>query len=498
MIIILCTTPISGWAAPPEFSGGINNEYAYEEVIFITGQPIKFIGTFTVSEKDKGETKTITYKFNKLKPEDKSIDAELTKSITYVVDYTTRNDKGQTIAQTQISGKPKETLEIGEDEYELFDYQFSKSDVIDNRPAADFYSGNMTGRKLYLINGKKPEDAEGTVTVDITGGNAGYENFWGNTDTQINDYVISSTRTIAEDDSEDTDEVSWQGTVKVQVSDSMTKNLRYSGNEANFSSFNGGHIRVTNREMVSRYDYNLPRFRDGELDGSRRERDSIQLSKQMVPKLERLIVPKFRDLNGHWAQESIEKLYSLDVFDEQSSFFSPNIPFTRGEFTKGIIRACDIRTTMETEKKTTRRRNEPPEQSPFQDVAVEDQNYQYIKSGLEKQIISGVSPTAFQPKEPLTRAQAISILIRALGFENKAPNPGYYTSFADDRSIPNWARDSIYVAREINLISGDEMNRVNPNKVVSRAEAASMLVRFLEFLEKDLQRDYRENIIQFN
>jgi len=33
---------------------------------------------------------------------------------------------------------------------------------------------------------------------------------------------------------------------------------------------------------------------------------------------------------------------------------------------------------------------------------------------------------------------------------------------------------------------------------MTRAEASAMLVRFLEFLERDLQRDYRENIILFN
>nr|WP_243183068.1 S-layer homology domain-containing protein [Anaerosolibacter carboniphilus] len=481
------------WAAPPEFSGGVNNEYAYEEVVFISGEPIKFVGSFSVSEKDKDDTKTSTYKFSKLKPEDKSIDAELTKTITYVTTYMNRNDKGQTIAQTEVE-KYSESLKVGQDKYELKDYQFSKSDIIDNRPASDFFSGNMKGRKYYTIN-----KDEGEVVVEISGGTAAYENFWGNTETQMIDYVINSKRTIKEEDSEDTDDVSWQGTVTAHISDSQTKSLKYSGNDANYSSFYGGHVRVTNRAMVSRYEYNLPRFDDdGTLDGKKRDRDTIQLSKEMVPKVERLIVPKFRDLNGHWAQESIEKLYSLDVFDEQSSFFSPNIPFTRGEFTKGIIRACDIRTSTEGQKTTSRSRRQPPEESPFKDVAVADKNYQYIKSGLEKQIISGVSATEFKPDEPLTRAQAITILIRALGFENKAPNPGYYTSFSDDRSIPNWARDSVYVARELDLISGDEYNRVNPNKVVTRAEAASMLVRFLEFMEKDLQRDYRENIIQFN
>ena len=102
------------------------------------------------------------------------------------------------------------------------------------------------------------------------------------------------------------------------------------------------------------------------------------------------------------------------------------------------------------------------------------------------------------PEESLTRAEAIVILIRALGFENRAPAPGFITSFSDDALIPEWAKDSVYVAREIGLVTGDWDNRINPGKVLTRAEASSLLVKFLEFLEKDLQKDYRENIILYN
>ena len=111
----------------------------------------------------------------------------------------------------------------------------------------------------------------------------------------------------------------------------MTKSLRYSENDATFSSFNGGYIRITERETVSRYSYNLPNAKG-----------TISLNQEMVPKLERLIVPKFRDVNGHWAEEYIEKLYSLDVFDDNSDIFAPDVPMTRLDFTKAIMRACDI------------------------------------------------------------------------------------------------------------------------------------------------------------
>jgi hypothetical protein len=101
------------------------------------------------------------------------------------------------------------------------------------------------------------------------------------------------------------------------------------------------------------------------------------------------------------------------------------------------------------------------------------------------------------PDVPLTRTEAVAIIIRALGFDNLAPIPGYRTSFDDDDEIAEWAKDSIYMAKEIGLIEGDGINRFNPNKVMTRAEASTMITRFLKFMERDLQKDYRENIILF-
>lgn len=490
IIMTVLINPLFALAAPADFSGGVHNEYLYEEIVFITGEPMKFSGDIKITEGVRGDSETVTYKFN-LTCKDETVKTKLTRNVTFVTDYDNRNDKGQAIGTTTLS-RYSEKIEIGKDKFELDDYQFSKSDVIDTRPASDFYSGNFEGRKYYKINKN-----EGEVIVTLSGGDVGYENFWGSTETQIIDYYIKSKRLVAEED-EEADWVSWEGSVRAQVSDSLTKSLIYSENEASLSSFTGGYIRTTNSEIVSRYEYDLPRMKDNIPDGKKRVSDSISLSAKMVPKVERLVVPKFRDVRGHWAEEYIEKLYSLDVFDESPNFFTPEVAMSRAEFTKGVIRACDIRSFLdEGEKRSKRRRKDPPEESPFVDVPVEASDYKYIKQGLEKSIIAGVSRDKFKPNDPLTRAQAITILIRALGFASKAPNPGYYTSFSDDIKIPSWAKDSIYMAREIGIIEGDSANRVNPDKVMTRAEASAMLVRFLEFLQKDLQRDYRENILLY-
>lgn len=470
---ILFSTFVS-YGAPIDYLGGVHNEYEYEEIIFITGEPIKFKGTVNVRERydEKRDTLTVTYDFRNLIPEDPSIDARINRrSITYVTEYTKDTSKGQSVGQTTVT-RYNETMNIDGDRYQLEDYQFSRSDIIDNRPASNFYTGNVKGRKYYSINNN-----EGQVIVDITGGHVGYENFWGSTETQKTSQIITYPD-------------GRQGVVNTQTSDSLTKRLVYSDNEVNLITFDGGYIRTTNRDLVSKYDYKLPNGEGKNTIGSE------SLSKAMSPKLERLVVPKFRDVNGHWAEEYIEKLYSLNVFDNTStSFFIPEGPITREEYIKGVLRASNIEVEIPTNNRRTNRRGRGEEEvSPFADISVDDKSYPYIKAAHDLGIIKGRRVDLFRPKSALTMAEGVTMLIRALGFENRAPNPGYYTNFIDHRDIPSWAKDSVYVAKEIGILKGD---RLNPNKPLTRAEASELLVRFLEFLEKDLQKDYRENIILY-
>ncbi|QGU00692.1 S-layer homology domain [Candidatus Syntrophocurvum alkaliphilum] len=491
LIIGLIIIPMPLVAAPLGFSGGVNDEYEYSEVIFISGEPIKMTGTYTKNERMRGEEKSINYRFN-LSAEDRSIDASLDRRATYTITYKEHSDKGQTIADTEATTM-RETINIGSDRYVLDDYQFSKSEVIDNRPAADFYSGTLNARKTYDIN-----RGEGRAVIETSGGTVGYENFWGSTETQIIDYIVNVEREIeGEDDEDEGQTVKWDGTYNVSVSDSMSKSIRYSDNQATHSTFDGGHMRVTNSEMVSRYEYNLPRMNDNIPNNNSRIRGEIELDKQKLPKIERLILPKFRDIGGHWAEEDIKKLYSLDVFKDDSQFFLPDVPMSRMDFTRAIIRSCDIE-IEDPEENTRFRRQEEPEESPFVDIQTEDSNYLYVREALNRGIINGVSEERFDPDGELTRAQAIVILIRVLGFEHNAPTPGYYTNFNDDAHIPDWAKDSIYVASEIGLVQGDSNNRINPNQTMTRAEASTMIIRFLNFLESDLQQDYREQIILYN
>lgn len=450
-------------AKPPDFNGGVLNEYTYEEVFFLTGYPIKFSGKATVSEKESKGKQTNTYRFTLTSPEGH----KLTRSVVYEANLDERLDKGQTTAQSTVKSF-SEKVTIGKASYTLDDYQFSQGAVSDNRPASDYYSGNVIGRKIYKFVGE--DKSTDLITVHMNGRNMGYENFWGATETQLMDFEIHTKH--------------GQSFVTNKVSDSKSRVLQYEPHDPSLSSFAGGHAIISSADMLSEYTYDIP-YGAG--------KGTIHLTQEMVPKIERLIVPKFRDLNNHWAKDDIQKLYSLGIFDESTQFFSPNTPMKRFQFTVGVLKAVDIRVLEETSKK-----NNVPRKPIFKDLDVKHPDYLFIESAVQKGIINGVTPDRFNPDGSVTRIQAMAILVRALGMEGRAPSPGYKTSFVDDADIPNWAKDSVYVANEIGLISGDEKNNFNPYQPLSRAQAAKVTSRFLDFLENDLKQNYRDDILFFD
>lgn len=492
-ILDLFAVSSPAYAVPPDFSGGVADEYNYQEIVFLSGQPLVFIGTIKVTDKVKNDTSTVSYNFS-LTPKDSSITGKMTRKVTYLTTYDRQPTIGQTLSSTKISNY-NESVTVNGDKYDLKDFQFSKSDAIDNRPASDYYNGNIQGRKTYTINKN-----QGTAVVDFNGGDVGFKNFWGNTETQILEYNFDIQHTIpAVKGKTSSTDASWSGSVKATTSDSIDKSLEYSDNPASLSSFTGSYTRITREDMISQYTYDLPLMDDKIPDDSARNQDESSLSLQMVPKVEKMIIPKFRDVGGHWAQSYINQLYSLGVFEGSQQFFAPDASITRLDFVRALVKACDIRANQSTTQKTsTARKKAPVQVSPFTDLPGSDPDYQYVKAAVDKGLTSGQTADYFGGDSPLTRAQAVTMMVKALGFENRAPSPGYSMAFADDDDIPDWARDSIYVAQANGLISGDDGNRINPNEEMTRAEASAMLVTFLNFMQKDLQKDYRDNIILYS
>lgn len=94
----------------------------------------------------------------------------------------------------------------------------------------------------------------------------------------------------------------------------------------------------------------------------------------------------------------------------------------------------------------------------------------YILNAFMNGWVNGISPDAFAPDAPLTRAQAAAILVRMLGYPVER-NADY--AFSDTKG--SWAEDYINTARRNNIVSGVGGNNFDPDRPVSRQEMAVML-----------------------
>jgi len=467
LVIVICYFPKTSIAASQDVSGGVQNEYTYQEVVFISGKPVTFKGSnkdIKITEKVSKDKVVQTYSLKLIGSNNKD---SLTRNISYesnVADYLE-------IGQKTINGKVSkftEKIVIDGVTYTLTDFQYSNGTVVDNRVASDYFSGNIVSRKIYTVPGKRNEpEKEYIVTTDSR--HVGYENFWGATETQITEYEI-------------TNPTGQVGYVKNRISKSKSRVLNYEENPATLASFNGGYIVISSKDVVSDYTYDLPY---GAGTGQ------VSLNTENMPTIERLIVPKFRDITNSYAKEPVEKLYSLGIYDENSSQFLPKKPMSRYDFAIALAKVVDLRVLQEkkTKAKTTT--------TIFKDVKSTVKNYAYLETALKKGIIQGVSKNSFLPQGSITRGQAATIIVRALGLENRAPDPVYSTRFSDDSKIKGFERDGVYMVNELGIMSGDGSN-FNPGQSLNREQASVILVRVLEYLERDLKQNYRDDILFLN
>ena len=464
----------------PGFEGGIANENEYAEMLFITGKPILLEGSYTISPgRMRGNVLTTNYIYKLSNSEE---DVKLDRRITIETTFSKEETRGQTIAVSRITSS-KENIKIGKDRYTLKDYQFSQSTIADENAAITYYAGSWDGRKTYDFNRDK-----GEVLISITGEIVGQNHNWGGAETQTVKYFLDFNGDV-EVDKKIWEKSEWSASMEVTTSVNRTKELAYVSNEPAWISFRGGYLKTEQKESIMKYEYNLPRFDSfGLPTRSRKSGEGIE-KLVTVPINERLPIPDIKDINGHWAQSDIERLLSLKVLNPGGCIFGPGVNMTRGEFAGAIVKTCEMMGETTGVKDT----GEPL----FRDVPRGHKYFDYIQLVGSKGIMSGTDLGYFSPNSPLTRGQALTIIIRSLGLEGLAPNPPFSTHFADDSEIPLWAKPAIFAASEIGLVTGDSLGRALPNRVMTKAEAAAFLNRFITFLQHDIKQEYVDRILNY-
>lgn len=182
-------------------------------------------------------------------------------------------------------------------------------------------------------------------------------------------------------------------------------------------------------------------------------------------------VPNFTDINGHWAKEHILFTVSRGLFSGTSeTTFSPNTTLTRGMFVTALGRLAGINPADYQNRK-------------FTDVKADAYYAPYVNWAASKGIVSGTTSSTFAPNSNITREQMAVIM------KNYADKMGYSipktleaVTFADNAQISSWAKDAVKAMQQAGVLSGKENNRFDPQGNATRAEAATVLHRFVEIV----------------
>ena len=120
--------------------------------------------------------------------------------------------------------------------------------------------------------------------------------------------------------------------------------------------------------------------------------------------------------------------------------------------------------------------------SKFSDIDLDSWFGAAVIWASENGIVNGVSETEFAPNAAITREQIAAIMYRY------AKTKGYDTTqggmavreFTDYETISSWATEAMQWAVNAKLINGKTETTINPQDNATRAEAATIIMRFIE------------------
>ncbi len=473
-IILTITTTIHADIIEP----GIENEFEYKEITFLSGRPVELIGKVKITESGKGDSQKITFDYD-LTGENNS---HLSRKVVYNTEMQKDDELRQTLISTTFdpSGKITETITIDGRNYVLQDYIFNKSSTAQDKSIIKYTSGTWNGKKIYT-------EGTNTVTIDIHGETYKYDNEWSTVETALINHLITYDFTRQTGTSQQS-----TGAVNYGVTNIREKEIISQQSKPNQISFRERYSISEKEENTLTYSYDMPVISGTRTTKRTTGEGSLKLT--TLPKLHPLPIPGYTDISGYWAEKDIKRLFSLGVMTGDTRYFNPRTPINRAEFARALVKACGLESEPETKKPKSRK--EVQEEIVFADVDAENPYYPFIKRVTELDIMKGTEYNTFGPEELLTKAQAVTIIIRALGLEDISTfNLG--KTFADEMEIPDWARKSIYVAEDLKMIDTNAEKMIEPNKQLTRGEAANLINRFITYLQTEIKTDYRERVVNF-
>jgi hypothetical protein len=179
----------------------------------------------------------------------------------------------------------------------------------------------------------------------------------------------------------------------------------------------------------------------------------------------------FQDIQGHWAQSTIERMASkLIVRGVTSEQFKPDQFITRAEFASLLVRALGLKGQAD---------------DSFSDVESSHWFSDSVGAAVHYGLVHGISDELFAPYATITREQMAVMISRAMDLvgADVPANPSALARYQDQDQISSWAVEHAARAISAGIITGRTADTFAPQGVATRAEAVVMLYRFLKAVE---------------
>jgi N-acetylmuramoyl-L-alanine amidase len=220
----------------------------------------------------------------------------------------------------------------------------------------------------------------------------------------------------------------------------------------------------------------------------------------------------FSDIGGHWAKDAIVRLKEAGIVEGSGDAFSPDRPLTRAEFLTMADRLFhfggggnptgDGHGPAESgggavtddvyggapAASPSGGRPEPGDSWSFADLDETHWAYERVMAAVRARIVTGYPDGTVRPDAPITRAEVAALFdrLRSNGAHSAALSSSIPQPFAD---VPadEWYTGSVYRLAQAGLMNGTDGRRFEPERPMSRAEAAVLFDRYLRLEVADAE-----------
>ena len=180
---------------------------------------------------------------------------------------------------------------------------------------------------------------------------------------------------------------------------------------------------------------------------------------------------ELKDIQNSYAKDAISELVNKGIINGISGGnFNPTGNIQRQDFAIILAKALSLDVSS------------APATSTFSDVPTTHYSFKYVEAATKAGLIKGQGDGEFGIGENLSRQDMAVLFVRALGTDVA----GYDSklTFSDKDQIADYAKDSVGVAVELGLISGNAENAFNPMGGAERQAVALVASKFLKVKEE--------------